>query len=250
MTQISETGHGKNAANFKKLITCCNGLGDKYNPVKGNLRLDALERQWEESQAVIKGVHNGAALFNKATNTRSDGFKDFKQYGTRVTNALAVSGASAATIADAKGINRKIQGRRAEAKPIQINPEDEQSDTKLAKTISVSQQSYDARVEHLATMHELLLVEKIYKPNEAELTTDGVSQKLRLLLSLNENVATAYTQYSNSRIARDSTLYNPLTGLVAIAQEVKKYVLSVFGANSPQYKQVNSIEFKTIKSKS
>ena len=45
----------------------------------------------------------------------------------------------------------------------------------------------------------------------------------------------------------DSTLYNPLSGLVQTALDVKKYVKSVFGASSPQFKQVSGLEFSNIK---
>ena len=40
--------------------------------------------------------------------------------------------------------------------------------------------------------------------------------------------------------------FHPVTGLVHIALEAKKYVLSVFGAQSAQYKQVSKIKFKII----
>ena len=66
--------------------------------------------------------------------------------------------------------------------------------------------------------------------------------------STNTDLINAYTNWSNSRIQRDTILYNPLTGLVQTALEVKKYVKSVFGATSPQYKQVSSLVFNVIKS--
>lgn len=247
MASQSETGHGKNVANFHKLIATCIGYGPSYNPAKDNLQLPGIQNLHKEAEAVMKGVNTGATLFNKATNERMEAFKDFKPFSTQLVNALAVSGASAATIADAKGINRKIQGKRAEAKPVQINPEDGQTNAQIDKAISVSQLSYDAQVEHLSKMYELLLAEENYKPNEAELSTKGVALKLDMLKAANQKVATAYTVYSNSRIARDTLLYGALIGLVPVALEVKKYVLSVFKANSPQYKQINSIPFRAIK---
>ena len=48
-------------------------------------------------------------------------------------------------------------------------------------------------------------------------------------------------------IERNQSLYNPLTGLVQTAKEVKQYVKSVFGTTSPQYKQVSGLEFKIRK---
>ena len=48
-------------------------------------------------------------------------------------------------------------------------------------------------------------------------------------------------------IDRNQTLYNPLSGLVKVAKEVKLYIKSVFGATSPQYKQISDLEFKIRK---
>ena len=59
----------------------------------------------------------------------------------------------------------------------------------------------------------------------------------------NTAVINATTDLSNARINRNKVLYFKSTGLYDIAQEVKKYVKSVFGASSPQYKQVSKIKF-------
>ena len=63
----------------------------------------------------------------------------------------------------------------------------------------------------------------------------------------NKELSTAFTNISNSRIARDKVLYKDITGLVPIANDVKKYIKSVFGASSAEYAQVKSIEFKKVK---
>jgi hypothetical protein len=52
---------------------------------------------------------------------------------------------------------------------------------------------------------------------------------------------------SNFRIARNVILYANETGLVDIAGEVKKYIKSVFGGTSPQYKQVSKLKFTKVK---
>ena len=63
------------------------------------------------------------------------------------------------------------------------------------------------------------------------------------LTAKNSAVATAYINISNSRIARDTTIYGTDTGLFDVATEVKKYVKSVFGATKPQFAKVKGIEF-------
>jgi hypothetical protein len=67
------------------------------------------------------------------------------------------------------------------------------------------------------------------------------------LIAKNNAVATVYTNLSNSRISRDTTLYGTDTGLFDIATEVKKYIKSVFGATSPQFAQVKGIGFTNKK---
>jgi hypothetical protein len=66
------------------------------------------------------------------------------------------------------------------------------------------------------------------------------------LETINTAVKNAYTPYSNAMKARDQKLYNPENGLVARAQLVKNYVKSVFGASSPEFKQINKLSFKVI----
>ena len=58
---------------------------------------------------------------------------------------------------------------------------------------------------------------------------------------------TTYTPVSNDRIARDVILYAKGTGLVDVAKAAKNYVKALFGASGTQFKQVQPLEFKTIK---
>ena len=74
-----------------------------------------------------------------------------------------------------------------------------------------------------------------------------ITAKINSLIARNSDVDNAYTKVSNSRLKRDKTLYAPETGLVEVAAEVKKYVLSLYGASSPEYKQIKGIAFKRNK---
>jgi hypothetical protein len=87
-----------------------------------------------------------------------------------------------------------------------------------------------------------------YTPNEADLSVSGLNTLLTSMQTANSGVINAYTAFSNSRIVRDKTLYDESTGLVTAAAEVKKYVKSLFGASSPQYKQVSKLQFSVITS--
>jgi hypothetical protein len=92
-----------------------------------------------------------------------------------------------------------------------------------------------------------LATEPSYTPNEADLQTTALNAYLTTLKNTNTSVMNAYTTVTNSRIARNKSLYQPDTGLCDLAQNVKSYTKSVFKAGSPEFKAINSLRFKTQK---
>lgn len=243
MPSTSETGHAKNIANFQDLIAFVTEFGAMYNPSKAALKLTTLQSKVDAEQAKLSAVVDKTTEYNNAVNERFEAFKDLRNLTTRLVNSLSTTDASDQTIADAKGFNRKIQGKKASgvaatpALPTDPAP----------KTISSSQQSYDQLTQHLSGLLSVLQSETSYAPNEAELKTASIKAKVTDMTKKNNLVGTKYAAISNARVARDKGLYTEKTGLVPIALEVKDYVKSVYGFKSPEYKQVSSIKFKMEK---
>lgn len=247
MASTTETGHAKNVANFEDLISFCTGYGAAYNPSKAAIQLPALNTLFSNCQTGVVGVNTSKTAFANATNARQAAFEPIKKLATRIVNALDATDASDALVKDAKTINNKIQGKRSGEKPKpSTTPSSEATEE---KTISVSQQSYDSLIENFSKLIDLVSSEPTYTPNETDLQVSTLTTTLGNLKTTNTAVVNSYTNYSNSRITRDSLLYATNSGLVDIALEVKKYVKSVFGATSPQYKQVSKLEFKRPKKK-
>jgi len=247
MASTSETGHAKNVANFEDLISFCNGYGSTYNPSKAILQIPNLTTLHSNAQVSIAKVNTAKTAFINATNARQAAFEPLKKLCTRIVNALDATDATDKLVKDAKTINNKIQGKRSgeKPKPKTISENEAAED----KSISVSQQSFDSLIENFSKLIELVSSEPTYTPNETELQISSLQTKLGDLKTTNTAVVNSYTNYSNSRITRNSILYGQTTGLVDIALEVKKYVKSVFGATSPQFKQVSKLEFKRPKKK-
>ena len=65
------------------------------------------------TKASLKQAKTTKISFDNSTNSRQLAFKDMKPLATKVFNALAISGATTLAVADAKIINRKIQGAKA-----------------------------------------------------------------------------------------------------------------------------------------
>ena len=248
MASTSETGHAKNVANFEDLISFCNGYGATYNPSKDALTIGKLQDLQAKAKASLQQTKTTKTSFDNATNARQLAFKDLKPLATKIVNALSVSGATTLAVDDAKTINRKIQGAKANGgTKTPAIPADPNAPAPTDKTISTSQQSYDSLIDHYTKLIEAVSQDANYKPNETELKTATLQTKLDGLKTSNTDLINGFTSWSNARINRNTTLYNPLTGLVQTALEVKKYVKSVFGATSPQFKQVSGLEFTNVK---
>ncbi|HTN46629.1 MAG TPA: hypothetical protein VL098_09810 [Flavipsychrobacter sp.] len=244
MTKSKETGHARNLAHFESLIAFCTAYGGDYNPAKPALTVSGLQEIHLRAKNALAAVHNARTTYDLAVNARQDAFKGLKALATRITNALEASGASESTMVNAKAINKKLQGGGSAARSAPADPADPAATT---RSISTSQLGYDNLIEHFAKYIELLLQEPIYKPNEEDLKIAGLQQKMAELQAVNTALIQAYTTLSNARLQRDHIILDPVIGLVQIASEVKKYVKSLFGATSPQAKQITVLEFKTRK---
>lgn len=243
MPSNSETGHAKNVANFEHLIAFCNGYGTAYDPFNTNLSVSGLSDLRSGAIDAMDLLRDKKTKFDQATNQRKIGFEELKALSTRITNAFAVSGTSNEALKDLQLANKKIHGRRATKLP--GLPEDPNAPQPVI--VSASQQSYDNLLEHFAKMIDMILQEPLYKPNEADLKIPALQTRKAILQTKNTNIAASYTEYSNARIARNKTLYNKQTGLVETANAVKLYVKSLFGARSPQYRQVSRLSFRLPK---
>jgi len=243
MASTSETGHAKNVANFEDLISFCTGYGASYNPSKIAIKIEALNTLFTQAEDIIDDVKSANIGFINATNARVIAFSPIKPLATRIVNALSATDATDELIKDAKAFNRKVQGSRKGVNTTTENPVPNPDSPTGSKQISVSQQSYDSLVENFTKLGMLAISEPSYTPNEVDLQLVTLTAFVDDLKAKNTAVVNATTAVSNARIARNNILYNENTGLVNIALDVKKYVKSVFGAASPQYKQVSKIKF-------
>lgn len=241
---MAETGHAKNIANFGTLISFVQGYGAAYAPSNAAIELTALQAKLAASEAGLNGVVAAVAPWKTKVNDRETEFEGLRKLVTRVVNSFAASGAEKNSIDDVKSIKRKIDGARAKALP----KDDPETPENEAQGNSVSQKSYTQTVEHFDALIELLDNNSgLYDPNENDLKLTTLTAKSTALKAANTAVMTAATPLSNARLNRDVELYNETHGLVDTALIVKKYVKSVYGADSPQYKQISGLEFRKAK---
>ncbi|MBL7790430.1 MAG: hypothetical protein JNL75_11430 [Chitinophagales bacterium] len=242
MSKFIETGHPRNVANLGKLIETVDAFGASYNPSRTALTVANLRVLETDAKAALDLVIDQVASYDDAINKRHIAFADLKRKASRIMAALKASGTTDELLDDAKGFNRKIQGQRATKPPLPTDP-----NASPPTTVSVSQQSFDQLIQHLKGLIAIIKTEPNYAPNETDLKVTSLDNYVADLLDKNNKVAIALAAISSARIERDKLLYKKETGLYAIAQAVKLYVRSVFGTQSPEYRQVTSITFTNKK---
>ena len=240
---ISDVGHAKNVSNLQSLNQSCIGFGDKYNPSNDDISLTSLQSLHTKSLNSVKAVDTAKTPFKNAVGARALVFQPLSKLTTRINNALDSSKVSKPVIKSAKTLTRKLQGKRASdaEKPEIPNPEAPAEET--SKSYSASQMSFDDRVDNFGELIEILAGQPEYKPNEDDLTVASLTALHTNMTTVNDAVKVISPPYNNAIIARDVILYTDETGLVDIAGKVKKYIKSVYGGNSPQYKQVSGLKF-------
>ncbi|MDD3859910.1 MAG: hypothetical protein PHW83_06910 [Bacteroidales bacterium] len=247
MASTSETGHAKNVANFDDLISFVTGYGTAYNPSKITIKLTALQTLSTSAKTAINTVNAALPAYSNAVAAREAAFEPLSKLITRVNNALKATDTTEQVDESAKTLVRKIQGSRATAKKTEEEIATAKAEGKETKEISSSQMSYDSRLDNFDKLIKLLTSVTLYAPNEADLKVTALTTLYNDLKTKNTAVVIATTPLSNARISRNDILYKPNTGLVDIALDTKTYIKSLYGATSPQYKQVSKLEFKAVK---
>lgn len=244
MSKTSETGHAKNMANLENLISSIITFGDKYNPAKESIKLDALQTLLSSTKESFNAYYAAQSAYGKAVDDRESAFEPLSKLITRVNNALKASDTTTRYDETIKTIIRKLQGQRASTKLTEEEQQAMGTEGTLKKQISTAQMSYDSRLENLDKLIIHLSDIAEYAPNEEELKIETLKTLSTKLKGVNSVVVSAFIALERARADRNGILYQPLTGLVDRATDTKSYIKSVYGTTSTQYKKVSKLYFE------
>lgn len=238
MASTSETGHAVNFNNLNTLIARVTGYGIRYNPTNTLIQLPNLQAVYAAAGLGMQHIAQNKPVWDNAINERQQVFGDMEKLATRVINAFdATQAVTDAQVKDAKAIIRKIRGERKSKKNLNPQPGD-------PVQISASQQSFANQVVHFGALVGLVSAEPTYVPNEVELQTASLVVVLTGLNTANQTVATAQQPYLDALAERNTAMYTAKTGLVDLAQEVKRYVKSVSTISKEEYAQISGLAFR------
>ena len=236
MPSTSEVGHAKNVANLQKLTEQVT-VYTLYNPPVENLTVPNLTALYSTASTKLSEVEEKRNANKNAIALRQDDFADLKSKCTKIMNHLDILGLSQGVLDQAKSLNRLIQGKSLKSK---TTPEE---GAEAPRTVSTSRQSYTQMADNFGILLQLLATIPNYNPNEEDLKLTNLTTYQASLMSSTQAVDQTEAQLNAKLIERDQLLYADGTGLYSIAQNVKKYVKSIYGATSPEYTTVSSIKF-------
>ena len=236
MPSTSEVGHAKNVANLQKLTEQVI-VYTLYNPPVDNLKVANLQTLYTTASAKLNEVEDKRNANKNAITVRQSAFENLKSTATKIINHLEILGLPSGTIDQAKSLNRAIQGGQKKA----VTPPEEGKEA--TATVSTSRQSYTQMADNFGILLQLLSTITEYNPNEDDLKLANLNTYKESLMSSTQSVDQTEAELNNKLIERDQLLYADGTGLYSIAQNVKKYVKSLYGATSTEYSNVSAIKF-------
>lgn len=246
MSTTTEAGHINNVSLFERLHGNCALFGPEYNPGNNLLSLESMTNLLITANGAMSAISRAESALADATTDRKQAFAAFETLMRRVDNALQASGAPEEKIEKTRQLIRVLLGIRA-------TPRKSAGEVEAAKALgeTVNQKSsartgFDARIENLGKLIDLLKTISQYKPNESDLSASGLATYHGNLKAKNSAVMDAENRAALARGERDKILYGSELGLVNVASGVKQYIKSLYGPSSTQYRTVSQLRFKNV----
>ena len=246
---VSESGDMKLLGNLRKFIDFT-AAATGYQPSNTLILNASMDAQYTACLALVQDLSNKAATLKVRINEREALFLKLRPLVTRIHNVAIASGASPALLDDMTNSKRKLTGARKSKKAAAPatgtpGPAAGTPGPPAARTISVSQMSYENQVGNFNDYIELVATVSGYNPNEADLKVTALRAYAAQLQAANEAVVAAMADEAQARGSRDNALYSSETSVVMAGQIGKAYVRGAFGTDSAVWSQVKGLKFES-----
>jgi hypothetical protein len=236
-------GHVKNVEAFEKLIGICNSFGAAYKPAKASIKLPVINTLLTSARQSLEQLKSAQVAFANTGNVRDASVENLRKLATRIINALEATDAASKTVDDGRLIVRRIAGKTVkDREPV---PGENTRETTTSRPRS--HRDATSTIDSFALLVQTVTAESNYKPLEPELQAATLGTGLTAVRDQQRLAVQAATALTTARITRDKVLYSDATSLINTSAAIKKYVKSVFGPTSDQYKQVSVVKIINYK---
>ncbi|MDR3194103.1 MAG: hypothetical protein LBT76_02270 [Tannerella sp.] len=206
------------------------------------MKINNLDIVFASTTSAFEVLNTVNGHYLTGISNREAAFEAVKKILSRIYKTAEILSLNPSALKAIKELIRKLRGERAVAKKAQGGNAGDGASKAVYR--SVSQLSFDQRIEHFSELVALLQGLPEYAPNEADLTVAHLGALLENMRATNLAVVDAHILLTNARNSRNHLLYAAETGLVDVALDVKKYILAAFGAGSDEYEEVKKITFR------
>jgi hypothetical protein len=236
MARTPESSHAKNIDNLRIIAERATSYGVVYNPPTQPIKVVNMNAMY----TVANGLHEDENTAYEATklpiNAREVLFNKVKRLVTRTINLYEVTEATKQAKKDARGLVRKITGSNVKI----IRLEDGTPDP---NHISNSHQGYVQVLDNFKKLVELYRSDVNYAPNETNINIASLDTWVTNLEDSMTGVSAVLSNEVHVRNLRDKYVYTMDTGLIDVGLACKKYIKSLFGPTSVEYKAIEGIIF-------
>ncbi|RYY39403.1 MAG: hypothetical protein EOO08_10540 [Chitinophagaceae bacterium] len=244
-TAQQDSSHTRNVNVLAAAGGACSTLGARYAPEDEQLQVPVINSFCTTCEESITATYHKERDYNEAREARRRLFTGQAPFSTRIVNTLKGSKASEGTVAEARSLVSKTRGERAVKKPqpaASTTPA-----TEIAQQISVSQTTFNNRLEHMTKLVALARrMGPAYKAPTDDLKLPRLEERLQAMSNANRKVGDAGSTYTAALIERDRLLYDKQTGIVARMDAIRTYFNSAFGAASAERKLLNGLSVRDL----
>ena len=245
MSSTSEKGHAKNLSSAHLLINFILQFGTQYNPSNPLLLVTNLQALFTNAFAKQALVNSLIPPYVYAVDNREILFAPLSKKITKLFKVFKTSpGVTKAHELDFMTIARKLKGYR---KTTITPPNSSSSDTNATQNHhSVSQMSYDQRINNFDILIAFLISTLGYDPNETEFQIATLQTEKNNLINATQAVGTTFIPLNKARSERNDIMYLADDNLVETFNKAKDYLFTILDKNSAEYKAIARIKFSKI----
>ena len=245
MNSTSEKGHAKNLSNAQLLINVILQFGTQYNPSNPLLLVTNLQMLFTTAFAKQGLVNSLIPAYSYAVDNREMLFAPLSKKVTKLFKVFKTSqGVSKAKLEDFLTISRKIKGeRKTPIADSNTNPADPNA---AQNHHSVSQLSYDQRINNLDILIAFLINTVGYDPNETEFQIATLQAEKTSMINATIAVGNTFIPLNKARSERNDIMYLAEDNLVDTFNKAKDYLFTILDKNSTEYKAIARINFKKV----
>lgn len=241
MTSAKEKGILNFMGEFARLNTTINGFGATYNPPE-KLRLSNLQDAYIRATTILSELNLAFSANKNAISVRTAQYATLQSRITRVVNFFAITNADSSLKVNVKATAAKLHSASRKAKDSNVmQAEGNGLSTEEPKTHSTAQTGFENKLGHLRLITAMVETEATYTPAESDISVASLKAFASDLEHNNLLVMETQSRLTSLRKQRDEFLFGKTNSLRTLGQEVKKYVVAVYGANSNEAKAIKSI---------